>query len=263
MFTNVVVSSDENFVNFFPIVFHSWKKFFPEVKVSAIFITDRKENDEAVIYLNGLFDNFKVQKNIKGYPTKNIAKVARFLYASELEGEISMIEDVDTIPLQRDFFENRTSKREKGKILAVGRECYIGKPYHESFPISTMTAESFIFKELFNPESLKFEDLIKEFENIFDFNGKNLKCGDFSDESFIRALSVKRNFDKFNHIHRGVDIKRDWIDRSWWGYDVNRLFRGEYITCNFKRPMEKHVKEYSDIFRYIYGDSINCNKQLF
>jgi hypothetical protein len=263
MFTNVVVSSDENFANFFPIVYYSWKKFFPEVKVSAIFITDREEDDGSILYLKGLFDNFKTQKPINGFPTKNIAKVARFLYASELEGEVSMIEDVDTIPLQRAFFENKVSQRECGKILAVGRECYKNTPHHESFPISTMTAESYLFKELFNPLNLNFENIVKEFEGVLDFKGKNILCDDFSDESFIRKLSQEKSFDKFYHIQRGVNPKNDWIDRSSWRYDKNRLLKGDYVTCNFKRPMQNHIKECQDIFEYISGNSIDYNQLLF
>lgn len=257
MFTNVVVSSDEKFKNFFPIVYYSWKKFFPDVKVSAIFITDRGDDDQYILYLKGLFDNFKTQKPYESVPSKNIAKIFRFLYAVELEGEISMIEDVDTIPLQRLFFEDKISKRPSGKILAVGRECYSNTPHYQNFPVSTITGESFLFRDLFNPFGLCNEHLINYYKDIIYGGSRSIFDNNFSDESFIRELSVRHNFDNFFHIERGVNIGTDWIDRSNWRYDKRKLFNSGYVTCNFKRPMEDHISDCEDIIEYIMGKKNN------
>lgn len=259
MFTNIVVSTDENFLNFLPIVRFSWRKFFPKAKISVAFVTDRTSDDSVIRYIDSNFDNFKIYKPIEGYPTKNLAKISRFLFSSELDGEISMIEDVDTIPLQKDYFYNKSLERPLFTILAVGRECYSNTAHSENFPISTMTGEAEIFKELFNPNSLRFDELIENYENLYIDKSRSLKSQSFSDESFIRILSSNRGFDKFHHCCRNVDTSKKWIDRSHWKYDKDRLEKGEYVTCNFKRPLENHLNEFHDIIDYIDGENSNLH----
>lgn len=262
MFTNVIVSSDEHFSSFFPIVYYSWKKFFPEVKISACFITNRSEEDPLIIRYKNIFDYFKIYPEIQGIPSKNLAKLFRFVFASEILNEVSMIEDVDTIPLQRDYFFKKTEERAANKILAVGRECYINLPHCENFPVSTITGDGVLFKELFNPDDVDYKNLLREYEDICYNRCRSIRDSDFSDETFINHLSKFRKFEKFHHVTRDVDTKKFWIDRSSWNYDKNRLFSGDYVTCNFKRPFKNHIIEFLDIISYISGGSDFIKKQI-
>ena len=82
----------------------------------------------------------------------------------------------------------------------------------------------------------------------------------FSDESLIRALIYKSKNIGVTHVDRAVDIKKDWIDRSWWFVNPERLFSGEYIACNFLRPFHIYYDNIVDIVEYIYGEKIEKNQ---
>lgn len=251
MIDKIIVSSDEYFKGFFPIVYKAWKKFFPERLICCAFVTDRGEQDDYVQELRGIYDEVRLFKEIKNIPTKNQAKLARFIMASEMQKSICMIEDVDTIPLQRYFFEDKLRQRENGKILAVGQEVYKNEPHHKNFPVSTVTSEGYNFKKLINPEGKSDQDLFDYFISIADNSKTNVLDSDFSDEWLIYKLSQINNIDNIQHVERDVDIHADWIDRSWWHINQEKLFSGKYVTCNFKRPFEQHQHEFIDIIKYI------------
>ena len=248
MFDNIIVSSDEHFKGFFPIVRQAWRKFFPEINVYAAFVTTRTEDDEFVIELKNSYDKVQLFEPIDGIPNKNVAKMSRFLMASSLGDEISSIEDVDTIPLQREYFEKKISLRKKNKILAVGQEVY-GEGAYPRFPVSTITSEGVNFKKIFNPEDLNYSDLFSFWKRIHP----KITAFNFSDEELISDLITRLEVDNVQHISRDVDPKKDWIDRSWWNINVEKLNNGDYVTCNFHRPFESHVDSFGPIINYING----------
>ena len=71
-----------------------------------------------------------------------------------------MINDIDTIPLQRSFFEERWVCRPDGTLLAIGAELYNKTKDKGKFPISYMAAEGYVFKQLFEKTGfmLVYED---------------------------------------------------------------------------------------------------------
>jgi hypothetical protein len=254
MFDKVIVSSDEHFKNFFPIVSLAWKKFFPDKKIAAAFVTDRKEDDPIVNRIRSLYDEIKLFPALEGFPTKNVAKMARFLYASEAGSEVCMIEDVDTIPLQKEFFIKKTSQRDKGRLLAVGKEVYENLPHYKNFPVSTMTGEGHLFKKFFNPYDYNYEQLFEYWSNFHDEKNVNITSEVFSDEGLIAQLTEAHQFSSVKHIERGADPSIDWIDRSNWKYDKKRLNNHEYIICNFMRPFESYYPAFKDVVEFIKGE---------
>lgn len=254
MFDKVIVSSDEHFKNFFPIVSYAWRKFFPDTKVAAAFVTDRQEDDDAVKKLKNLYDEVKLFQPIEGIPTKNVAKMARFIYASEMAGEVCTIEDVDTIPLQSEFFGNRTAQRNKDHLLAVGQEVYKGLTHHKNFPVSTITGEGNVFKKMFNPDDKPFDSLFDYWETLPDEKGATVSSEIFSDEGLIAQLTRVNKPSFIQHIERGVSPSEDWIDRSNWKFDLNKLKKGQYVTCNFMRPFESYFPVFKDVVEFIIGE---------
>jgi hypothetical protein len=251
MFDTLIVSSDEHFKGFFPIVAKAWRKFFPKIELCAAFVTTKSENDEEVKELRSIYDKVVIFQPIDGIPTKNVAKMARFLLASSMGNKVCSIEDVDTIPLQREYFANKISLRKPNQILAVGKEVYTGTPHHLGFPVSTVTSEGYNFKKVFNPSDLEYFELF-DFWKTFSCNeGKKITNDNFSDEGLIVKLVEYSGVDNIQHVERGVDIRKDWIDRSWWGINVEKLKSGQYITCNFLRPFEKHEEYFEPIIKYI------------
>jgi len=259
MFDRVVVSVDENpdFLDFVPVVSKAWKKFFPEAELAIAFVTNRQLDDPVVQAVAQHGDMF-LFPHICDISSANQAKVARHVLAGMFPDEICMIEDIDTVPLQREFFEERTSHHVDGKLLAVGREVY-GTEHPDKFPISTMTAKGHVFKSIINPMGLQYQPLFKSFYNLEEKAGINYYPAFFSDESLYRYL-LRKWPGEVVHIPRNVDIRRDWIDRSWWKIDQERLITGQYVTCNFLRNVKHNFIEMKPVFDYIYSENVSLEE---
>jgi|14_taG_2_1085336.scaffolds.fasta_scaffold10436_4 hypothetical protein len=262
MFDRIIVSTDENrmFLQFVPIVSAAWKKYFPDAQLTVALLTSRDAQDPLVLEVKKWAD-VRICTPVDGVPLANQAKLARFFVASSFKQEVCMIEDIDTIPLQKEYFYNATSQREPGKLLAVGKNVLDGTPHEGKFPISTMTAEGFIFEEIFNPERLNFSGFINTFcrLNIFDHKEDVLKDPNlFSDESATRALISKWSKNKnINFVDRNVDIQERWIDRSWWpsSIDAEKLKSNYYVTCNFLRPLSENFSKIKPIADFIFENN--------
>jgi hypothetical protein len=279
MFDRVIVSCDDShFKEFWPIVSKAWNNYFPDKKVTLAFVTDREDDDPLVQKMKNYGDVYLFPL-VDGIPTANLAKMSRHILACNFNDEVCMIEDIDTIPLQVDFINRILSQREPNKILFVGSEVYNGEGSDEGkFPISNMTGESYLFKRLINPFNLSVEDLFNSWRNIRIFDNKEsinndpdtsgsgslvrrpggrpvIKHG-FSDESLLRVLISKNdpNKDMPCFIRRDVDIRKYWIDRSWWEIDINMLKNDQYVICNFLRPFSQNYHLIEPIVKYIFRD---------
>ena len=262
MFDRVIISSDDSrFIEFLPIVSQAWRKFFPEVKIPLAFLSEKRYDDPFINKLEQFVDHIVIFKPIERIPTPNQSKMIRHILAGYYQDkEVCMVEDIDTIPLQRNWFEEKTNSREKNTMLRVGSEV-LGGIFADKIPISTMTAESHIWRKVINPGDMEYEDLMnswrtplgKTMDNKQDFGNEP---DFFSDESLIQVL-IKNSKTGETKVKRDVDIHSDWIDRSWWSINEEKLFRGEYICCNFLRPFLRHYSFFEPIIKYIYGKQIN------
>lgn len=258
MFNRVVVSTDENpdFLDFIPLVSMAWKKFFPQAELSIAFVTDRSMFDGLVGKMLQ-YGDVSLFPTFKEIPTANHAKIARHILAGCFD-DVCMIEDVDTIPLQASYFESRTALHQPGKLLAVGKEVY-GIEHPNKFPISTMTAQGKVFQSIFNPTDADYNEI---FKNLNRFKDKADICTSpqyFSDESLIKEL-LSGWSGEVVHARRGVNIKEDWIDRSWWDVDEDKLNRGEYVTCNMLRGARRNFKYLYPLYKYIWGRDVTLEE---
>jgi hypothetical protein len=272
MFDRIIVSCDDShFKDFWPTVAKSWNKYFPGKKVTLAFVTNRNEDDELISKMRQ-FGEVYLFKVVDGIPTPNLAKMARHILAGKFNNEVCMIEDIDTIPLQTSFINNILSKRSIGELLVVGSEVYNGCGTDQGkFPISNITSESHIFKKIINPDNLSDEDLFKSWvgtrvydhkESISNTPDPTGVIGGFSDESLMRVLINKYSPNKsgIKEVERSVNIHRDWIDRSWWAIDTNRLKSDNYVCCNFLRPFSQYYRYCEPIVKYIWNDD-NITKE--
>lgn len=274
MFDRIIVSCDDShFKDFWILVSKAWNKYFPSKKISLAFVTDRNDSDELVIKMRN-YGEVHLFPVIPGIPSANLAKMARHILAGRYGNEICMIEDIDTIPLQKNFVERITSNREIGKFLFVGREVYNDYDIRDrgKFPISNITGESYLFKKIVNPNNLNDIDLFNSWKdvNIFDHKESISNIpdltgnGGFSDESLWRVLLYNSglNDDNFCFVRRDVDIKNDWIDRSWWNINENKLKSDGYVICNFIRPFIDNYQLAEPVVKYIFGDDYTKEKVI-
>ena len=265
MLNRIIVSTDDShFKDYWKIVVTAWKKYYPGVKISLAFVTNRSENDDLVTKMRELGDVvlFPVIPHI---PTPNLAKMSRHILAGFYDTEICMVEDIDTIPLQRKYVLNY---RQKDELLVIGSEVYDGTRDAGKFPISNMTAESYIFKKIINPNNLNINDLFNSWcgTKVNDYKEDiSIHPTVFSDESLMRVIinNYSPNRNGIREIERQVEIFNDWIDRSWWKIDQDKLKNDGYVTCNFLRPFSDNYQKIEPIVRYIFdNDYINKNEVI-
>ena len=276
MIDRIIVSSDESdFLNFWPVVSKAWKRFLPEAKITLAFVAEKANPD--LLELLESFGEVYVFPRDKSVPSANQAKICRHILACLFEKEISMIEDIDTIPMQRNFIERISSEYEEGKVLFVGKEVYNNTQDEGKIPISNMMGRGRDLSLIFDPigaisKSLEmniFNDDIFEvwnqWKNLRFFDHKESivnnpdpsGIGGFSDESMIRALIEKTStHNSIKKIDRGIDVKENWIDRSWWEIDQEKMKNEHYVLCNFLRPFKSNYNICKPVVDYIYGESV-------
>jgi len=255
MFDRIITSTNDNsiYLGFWKIQILSHKKFFPEKKLTVAFLTNRTQDDELVKEMIDSGIDVQLYKPIDGIPEGNHAKILRYICASQYENEVCCITDMDTIPLQKEYLTKQTNLREPNKLLCIGAEVYKNTPHYGKFPAHHMTAEGNVFKQLFNPNNLDYEESIKSISNfrIYDLKESIVNSiHEFSDESLIRVLIEKNNI-PVQHVQRNINIHSDWIDRSWWGIDINKLKSCGYIESNLLRPYEHHISQIKPIVDFL------------
>lgn len=240
----IILSSDENpmYIEFWGLVSTAWKKFFPEIKVSLAFVSN-KTSDDPFVGMLSQYGDVHIINPIIGIPIANQAKIARHILASTFDSEIVCLHDIDTCPLNRKYTENFINQRKENTILRVGKEVFDNSEHAGKFPMSHVTAEGRLWKEIINPLSLNINDLITSWVGMKVFDHKediSSPPNIFSDESLIRALLSRNNEFLFSDVVRRVNIYSEWIDRSWWNVDISRLYDGGYVEANFLRPFSSH-----------------------
>lgn len=256
MFDRVIVSTDDSdFRKFWPMVSMSWNKFFPEVKVTCGFVTNKSEDDKIVSEMREWGD-VVIFPTVENIPTASQGKMTRLILASMYGEEVCLIDDIDSIPLQRKYIQNIfndyvLSKIKDNYLMALAADVYKNSNHTGKFPMGYITAKGNVFKSIINPLD---EDVDKLYLNWLDnhLDGKesvlNQPIDRFSDESLLRYLLTKKSVN-IVHVDRNCNIYKYWIDRSWWNYDINRLLSEDYVMCNFIRPYNEQLNK--DIIEFL------------
>lgn len=266
-FDRVIISANESwlYIDFWPLVSYAWRTVIPGARPVLAFVTERTHNDEFVRQLRRHGEVILVR------PVTNItqaaqAKMARYYVAAMFPDEVCLIDDIDSIPIDRDWHLMRTDQREAGTMLLVGSECYTGDG--GQVPVSMMTAEGRLFDQLFKIGELSFSDWLDtmklggvEHDNIESraYN-EELECSTspralgqamFSDEGLIVQLRKKCDL-PVTYARREYVVGRDTIDRSCLAlFSTENLEKGQYLTAHTGRPYLEHRKLNDQIIDYI------------
>ena len=239
----VVVSSDTSpmFLNYWPVVARSWSKLFN--LVPTLVVVAHSNFDPSVISKLREFGDVEVIEVLPNVPEANQAKLARWFYACRQETSVVSIEDIDTIFLKSEFLKDRLKEYEPDKILGIGSEVY---EFHEGlmkFPASNLTGRGDLFAKLFGyHEGMSFKEFVEQFKDFQicdDLEDPFKSPKQFSDESLIRALRVTNEFTDIKVIKRNIDIRNEWLDRSWWPSN-STINISQYTTVNFLRPLREN-----------------------
>lgn len=257
MINQIVLScnEDENYSSFWKPVSYAYKKMFPEAIIHLAFLTNRSETDSLVKEFReyGKVTLFKPVSDIQEFAQ---AKLIRFLLASEQDNDVCYIDDIDLFPLKRSFITSKTEVRPANHLLCVGGEVYAN---NGCYPVSQMTAEGNIFKKLFNPNNLSYENLLNSYRGNTMYDKResidlelNFAADNyFSDERLIRRLRTLNPVPIHEEKRGYSNFMVSTIDRMDWKIHEGKLFNHEYENAHCERPMKKEqidkLIEYIDI----------------
>ncbi len=258
MIRHVVLASDSSprFLNFWPLAAVAWREIIGIEPVLAYVTTD-PQCDPLLGELRK-WGEVRPLRAMDGIPAGNQAKLARFFVASTLKDGGSVIEDIDTAPLSDWHFQSLEAQRIHGKLLAVGREVYLGGPHAGNFPISNLMGDADGFSDLFNINEQTFEQFVlKIFTNFHKAprTDPSARGTQFSDEWLIRRLiEGSKGNTTLHHVRRGLESSLEVIDRSDWKFEPNRLNSGAYAYANFPRPLHQFKSQVGPVVEVIMGE---------
>jgi len=246
-------NEDPTYFDFWKIQVLAHRVFFPDTKLTIAVLTDRsRENSQfEAMYDAGV--DVRIYNPSRLVPYGNQAKLLRYYCASEFPDELCVVSDIDTIPMQSAYVTRIANEVVPGKILAVGREVLLGGPDSGKFPAHHTSGYGNAFSTLYQCQNKTFAECVEQFIGLRMFDHKenvmNLPFN-FSDESLNRAL-IHLHKVEVKDITRNIDIRKQWIDRSWWAIDEDFMNLGGYIEANLLRPFAEHYTQILPIIQFI------------
>lgn len=245
----VIIGLNEkrDYYNLLQVVRAAYKQFFPEFKLVIGLISKSKSLKNAILKYA---DEVVSYPPIEGIPTGNLAKIIRYYIASWQGDTICIMNDIDIIPLCREYFIKRYQRRKKETLLTIGKEWY----GNGKFPTPWCTGEGFLFQKFINPYKLSWKKFIRWTMAAKRIDGKEnitrpFKA--FSDESLIRAL-LKNNPVKVTNEKKYQFSKVPIYSVSrHHKVDTSRLFLGKYIEGHHLIPIHKYKHRLDLICKYL------------
>lgn len=253
-------NENANYVYCWPVVSQITRKLFG-CKITLAFITNKNEKDVVVKRMKE-FGEVILFKPIDGILTGNQAKVSRMLLATHYPQEVCVINDVDLIPLQRQFLTSIIEPIDNHFLVAIGRNAYVNSSEAGKFPMVYTTGTGEMFKDVINSQNLSYEKAIKQWIGLRVIDEReaiNSPPDRFSDESLLRALILRyAHKDKIIYIDRpdfcGMRAKKR-VDRSNWNIDLNKLHSGWYIDAHLPRPLNANYDKVEKILEFFAIDN--------
>jgi|688.fasta_scaffold18544_8 hypothetical protein len=234
----IIVSSDKSwYLDFWPIVSKTWKKFLNVTPVLALM--DDEESD-FYEYEYGLVKKFKI---VDGVSIVMQSQISRLFIPKYLNG-YCLISDIDMIPLSGEYFEKNSLGIDESNFVIYSSdnpESLAEKMY----PMCYILSHSKNF-EIFHSNS-SFEEFVN--------NINNLQLGWCSDQIFL--------YEKVNEYHEKTNkviyLNRGWgsgyadrrVDRATWIYNQEKVKQGWYIDCHLLRPYGQHKNEIDNLLGLI------------
>lgn len=248
-FDRAILSTNEDalYLDFWPIV--SWAYKALGIPCELIFLTERQEDDPFVTRLRE-HGKVTLQPPVNMIPQSAQAKLCRYWQAMQYD-DVSYVDDIDLLPLSREWILSKTQDRPKDHLLLVGREVY----GTTQVPASQMTAEGHVWRALFNPQGLGWRAWLESLKgypghaNIesrayhegYSYSTDQAELGQplFSDEALLVHLRKIHPVPEF-HVTRDAHPGIHTVDRDGWNIDADKLWKGGYFSAHLIRPYKEH-----------------------
>lgn len=261
----VITAINENslYTEFLPATYKAWSRLGVEVVVGVVAksITDGNLVNWASKHSDALYVFSKIDSVDSGIQ----AKVTRMCLACN-EQEHTAIVDVDMIPLSAGFV-NSYDEVPDDHLAKFGAEhpAFQREPDIGKWPMHGTAANGETFREIINPSSLSYKELILSWSGGFPEDPRSKVSnvfGSFSDESLLRCLYSRwKNKDRTTCIERTK--AGDFDQHPDGGYTVyGRLCRSKhhdleqidvsrYFEAHGPRPFSANLEWYGKILDHL------------
>jgi len=246
------LDSNETYWGILPLTYRAWKKFFPDATFILAFVGGRKA---LRIKVAQYCDQFSPYDLVKGIPSCNLAKLARFYEAAKYNYATCMINDVDLIPLQKEYYYNKLQERKLKELLCIGTDVYKGTPHEDKFPLGYLTGEGVLFRDILKINERDWNAFAKSFighKKIDEKEDISKPFKKFSDESLIRAL-LKTYHGKIRNSNRNFTPGKRSIARHA-SLNLQHLLEGKHIEAHHLIPVSKQKEKIKAIAEYLEID---------
>ncbi len=232
--------------DYIPLCTAAWRKFMPEFDIALAIVSGNP--DEETRYAR-YADQLIVYNDVDDVSRAALAKMARLYCAATQADKTVTLNDIDLVPLQRQWHRRQYDHYKEGKLMLVGTEVYWNTDRGRT-PISTMTMPSTLLAELLDiTTGTTFSDFVDRWRGSGEHSPDNkadvLNAPYFSDEMLIRqVLLEKQDFVKpyLLMFQRGYDMQRDTLDRACWNLlNPRKLFCGGYLEGHLLKAYKPNI----------------------
>jgi hypothetical protein len=249
-------SSDSNqlYLDFWPIISEIWQKHFNIIPV-LIFIDNGEEKDISSDY--GSVIKIKKIDNISVISQTQIVR----LWATTLfPDDVSIISDIDMIPISRNYFIDSISEIEEQDYVHL----YPSPRNYPRIPICYHVALGKVYKDVLNIDT-EWEVFLKK---VINYGTEHLNINEssfwFIDEIYStnKILNYTGQY-KLNLKNRKSGILDRRIDRSNWIYSNYLLKTNYYFDAHLNRPLHKFNHQIINFKNSILSRKFQHNYYLF
>jgi hypothetical protein len=252
-FDTVIIGSntDPKFLDFWPYVRRAWLRLFPEASVQLALV--------AAALPEPLPEGARWFKAVEGVPVPNQAKLARYFLACLQPGNtVCTINDIDLIPISKQYIEDFLANRPKGCLVTLGAEMYTSIETGKATS-GYLTAEAPTWRTLANPNSLEWEPWIRSFIGFRKFDHKedianavNYEHSDcFSDESWLRAMRALHPVQVQDRARGYHPYQARALMRPTWEFNAQRILDGTIVEAHLLRPLSEHREKLNLLFNLL------------
>jgi len=233
----VILASNEKkeYLDFWPIVSEAWKK----LGVEPLLLYTGKKN----INLEGNVVNF----HIKNLDSTFTAQCIRLLAPSLFTNSSSIISDIDSLPLSKDYFINSVKNISESKFI-IYRPDGAAK---NMIPICWNLAKGRLWSEIFNINSEN--DIVKKLRKWYVIENKLLKKGWYTDQIILKKAISKYEKTNKNKVIRLNDnlLNFQRFNRVRLNEDLHRMELDNVVFKEFHMPRPYH--EHAEIINKVYN----------
>ena len=237
----ILSCTHDEYYEYFDIVSKAWLKM--GIKPTLFLITDKK------IVKNKNIIQFNIENVGKPFIAQNI----RLLAPSLFPNDISIISDIDMMPLSEDYFQKNIKSYDDDNFIL-----YRTKVTSENmYPICYNAAKGTTWSEIFQVGSMEdIQDKLKLWNpDSYEIEGRNW---------YLDQILLKQNLDRFEHDNserlvklNDNETKFERLNRTQMKFLFSKFYDSEknYSDFHMPKPYVRHKKLIKRVFEANFKES--------